>query len=439
MDIRKYFCEWKFRDNFIEQIETFAVWRDADYFGNALIITKNHEVYAAGSFIDNCSKYSSNSNSKTDYYEPVKLSLLSGERIKKFVYGERHIFICTEKGEVFGFGNSFNGTEYKIVSPQKVPSLLGLNVVDIAIGPNKQHLALCDNGKLYKFEFTSKPRKYLINTSAVKAKPLNIFHVEKGFCISLLDNGKVMKVNIDDPAFSNSNVSERRDDEILENYCELMIFQNYEYSDRPNHSKIKITKLIGGYTHALAVDEHGRLFVTGHDYKGQLGLGGPESNIHYGHFKQNSLLTEKVVDIAASFSWHLSAALTESGKVYIWGEGRGPKSFEPQLTAFESLHEVFLYYSTNLETYKPINVNELSAITFTPMPIACSVTDAQNFLINSFKNAFDDPKFCDLFVVVEGKTIPVHKSILAVRCEHFGEIFQKDWPIEKPRITQLDK
>ncbi|XP_065204309.1 RCC1 and BTB domain-containing protein 1-like [Planococcus citri] len=59
-------------------------------------------------------------------------------------------------------------------------------------------------------------------------------------------------------------------------------------------------------------------------------------------------------------------------------------------------------------------------------------------LVESFKKAFDDPKFCDLFIVVEGKTIPVHKSILAVRCEHFTEVFQKDGSIEKPSVLEIE-
>ncbi|XP_065209050.1 RCC1 and BTB domain-containing protein 1-like [Planococcus citri] len=434
MDIRKYFCEWKFRDDFIEQIKTFAVWRDGKFHGNAFIITNNNEVYTVGSIIEKCAEnHSSFSESHAE-----KISLLCGKEIKKFVYGSNHVFICTEEGEVFGFGRSFDEAKYRFVFPQKVSALVGLCVVDIAIGPQEQHLALCDDGKLYKFEF-GKPSRYLIDTSAVEGKPLNVLHVEKNFCISLLENGKVMKVVIADQAFSNCNIFKNSDEK---DNCEVMIFRNCTDQVEVDHPKI--TKLISGYTHAFAVDEQGRLFVTGHDYSGQLGLGDPESDIHYEYFKHNSSLTERVVDIAASdYSvQNLSAALTESGKVYVWGEGRGPKLYKPQLTAFESLHEVFLYYALNLETYKPINVDELSAVTFKPIshiiPIERSFTDAQNFLTNSFEKAFDDPKFCDLFVVVEGKTIPVHKSILAVRCEHFAEVFQKDWPIEEPSVLEIE-
>ncbi|XP_065209052.1 RCC1 and BTB domain-containing protein 1-like [Planococcus citri] len=429
MDIRKYFCEWKFRDNFIEQIKTFAVWRDnnRDYYGNAFIITNNNEVYAVGSIIEKCMENhlsSPESNAKTDFYEPVKLAPLCGKEIKKFVYGSEQVFIWTEEGEVFGYGSSsiYADKEQIFVFLHKVPALVGLCVVDIAIGPytRKQNLALCDDGKLYKFEL-GQPSKHLIDTSAVKAKPVNVLHVEKSFFISLLENGEVMKVVIGNDNETFSDAKNKKDS------CEYMIFRDsINQVDYP-----KITKLIGGCTDAFAVDEQGRLFVTGHDHLGQVGLGdhrSPGSDVHYTDFKHNSSLTERVVDVGASFSLHLSAALTESGKVYVWGSGRGPKRYKPQLTAFESLHEVFLYYAIFLETYKPINVDELSAVTSKPIP-----------RMNSFKKAFDDRKFCDLFVVVEGKTIPVHKSILAVRCDHFAEVFQKDWPAENPSVLQIEE
>ncbi|XP_065204064.1 uncharacterized protein LOC135834152 [Planococcus citri] len=218
----------------------------------------------------------------------MKLSLLSGERIEKFVYASDLIFICTEKGEVFGFGNSLDRIENKIISPQKVSSLLGLKVVDIAIGPNKQHLALCADGKLYRFEFDNQVR-YLIDTSTVDAKLTNIFHVTGRDCVSLLENGEVLKVVIGDAAFlhgeDNNNCEKDR--------CEVMCFQ--KAGDLVDHSKIK--KLITGYDYALALDESGRLFGTGCAEDGQLGIELEPSIKHYENWELNSSITEKYLQI----------------------------------------------------------------------------------------------------------------------------------------------
>ncbi|XP_065209054.1 RCC1 and BTB domain-containing protein 1-like isoform X2 [Planococcus citri] len=453
MDIRKYLCEWKLSDDFIERIETFAIWRDDLKNSNILFVMKNREVYAAEKFSKFCEKSSSlvDSNAKTtlktEFYEPVKLSPLCGKRIKKFVYGPSEVFICTEEGDVFVHGYYYDWSQGKYttvaVIPQKVSALQDLRVVDIAIGPLRKRLALCDDGKLYKFELF-KQSKCLIDTSAVKAKPLNVLYVAGSehnrtgwFYISLLDDGKVMKI-----VNSNGDFGNRRREKYR---CEVM---NFENAANPG----KIVKLIQGYLCAFALDEYGRLFVTGNNANKQLGIDFDDLKcpMPCENFKHNSFITEKVVDIAASCYCSLSALLTESGKVYMWGEGRGGVISEPQLIPFESLHEVFHHYSSpTLVTYKPINVNELPASISKSMKkhdladsqitqVECSTADAQNSLLDSLKKAFDDPKFCDLFVVVEGKTIPVHKSILAVRCEHFAEVFQNDWSIEKPSVLEIE-
>ncbi|XP_065209067.1 RCC1 and BTB domain-containing protein 1-like [Planococcus citri] len=198
-----------------------------------------------------------------------------------------------------------------------------------------------------------------------------------------------MKITIlDDPRFRHDNsISEQKD------RCEIMIFQ--KDGDLIDHCKIE--KLIGGYGHALALDEYGRLFQTGHYF-----LKKP-SYIKYEHFELNSFITEKIVDIAACMTQHLSAALTESGKIYMWGKSRSEIIYpEPVLTAYKSLHEVFLYDAPDsLETYRPIHVDELSAVTSEPttkpttephiMPIESSMTDTLHSLTNSCETEFADP------------------------------------------------
>ncbi|XP_065209056.1 RCC1 and BTB domain-containing protein 1-like [Planococcus citri] len=441
MDIRKYLCEWKLSDDFIKRIETFAIWIDEHENSNVLFVTKNREVYAAEKFSKFCVKNPSIVDSKaeamtkTEFYEPVKLSPLCGKRIKKFVFGKQQIFICAEEGEVFVYGyyRYYDGNKktyrYVPVVPQKVRALLDLPVVDIAIGPREKHLALCDDGRLYVFNFGElEPAGSLNSINTMKVKLSNVLYVTRNFGISLLENGKVMKIEIGDADFDTvpKNISQG-------SYCVMMDFENVA---NPG----KIVKLIGGYSYALALDENGSLFVTDSNRNQQLGihLNNPKSPTLCENFILNSFTTEKIVDIAVSCFCSLSAALTESGKVYMWGKGRGGIISEPQLTPFESLHEVFYHYSSpSLVTYKPINVNELPDSTSKSMKKLDPV-DAQNSLLDSFKKAFDDPKFCDLFVVVEGKTIPVHKSILAVRCEHFAEVFQNDWSIEKPSVLEIE-
>ncbi|XP_065209057.1 uncharacterized protein LOC135837642 [Planococcus citri] len=176
--------------------------------------------------------------------------------------------------------------------------------------------------------------------------------------IALFEDGKVMRIINDDA---------------LNNRCEEVGFQNAA-------SRGKIEKLVQGYMHVFALDEHGSLFVIGLNHEGQLGLG-KRDQYRADEFEQVSVINEKIVDVAASCFSCLSTALTESGKVYIWGNNRGVCIFEPRLTPFSSLHEAFFVCSEPWVTCRPINVGELPAITSKP----------ENLLVGSFEKAFRDP------------------------------------------------
>ncbi|XP_065208906.1 RCC1 and BTB domain-containing protein 1-like [Planococcus citri] len=416
MDTRRYLWDWQFSDDFIEEIETFAIWSDWARSRNILVITKNNDVYAAGNLKK---RHYTDNLSSTDLKKPAKLSMLCGKRIKKFVLGTRLVFICTEEGEVFGYGNYYD-KKYASVSPQKVSALEGLCVVDIAIGSFNRHMALCDDGKIYKFEFTDESSKYLhlIDTSAVDAKPLNIVHMTVNCFMALLENGKVVKVvigNKDFPYLFGTTATDEKD-------CDkVAVFDNCI-----NHGKIE--KLIDGGSQVYALGEDGRLFMI------EKGYSRWPSEVSSVQFEPHSFFIEKIVDVAVDNVASLTAVLSENGKVYMWGVGRGEniQGQEPQLTPYESLHEVFFHYSMPLVTYKPIHVNELSVVTHHPQirRIEC-ITD-------SFKKAFEDPKYHDLSIMVEDEAIPVHKSVLAIRCEHFAELFEKEWPIEKPSVLEIE-
>ncbi|XP_065208983.1 RCC1 and BTB domain-containing protein 1-like [Planococcus citri] len=407
MDIRKYLCDWELDEDFIDEIDRFAVWRGCNTpeFGNAFFVMKNLDVYAAG-----VSSSSKNTN------KPVLLPSLCGRRIKKFVAEDTRVLVCTEEGEVFGYGSWFSRNKIFIMNmPQKVSSLEGLRIVDIAIGPQSNCLALRDDGKIEVFDFAV-PLKYLVDTSpAADTKPLNIFNVTGHIYVSLLENGKMMKIDTSIDDFL-PNPSAKK---FKKNTCEVM---NYPKADAG-----KIKKIIPGFPHIQYVlDEYGLLFVISYDVQGELKLQ---------EFQVNSCFPEKIVDVAGSRLCSLTAVLTEKGNVYMWGRGRGASISNPTLTPFKTLHEVFLHYSMPLSTYKLMNVDEL--LSEPSHANRTRTNDQQNFFIDMFKNAFDKQTLCDLFVEVGGNTIPVHKSVLALRCKHFVEVFQKDWPEEKPIIVEI--
>ncbi|XP_065221159.1 RCC1 and BTB domain-containing protein 1-like isoform X2 [Planococcus citri] len=407
MVIRRYLCDWELSDDFLEQIQAFEVWSNDYELGNAIFVMKNQNVYAAGGIIECCGRVLSSENFdvKERFYEPVNISELCGKQIKKCILGISQVFICTEEGKVFGYGSSDADVAPYFV-PQEVVELRGLFVVDIAIGPAGRNLAVCDDGKIYLFEFGEKS-KYLINScSSESAKPLNVFYMTTGeYYISLLENGTVAKAIINDIDFSASDYNDSRD----ENGCEVKTFHLTDLEG--------IKKMVCGSSHALALDELGRLFVIGSNQEGELGLDTPEVP-RESRFVLNSSFEEKIVDIAASRFCSLSAVLTESGKVYMWGKGRGAPMFKPKLTPFYSLHKAFFHYANPLVTYKSMNVNEISPTISEPM---------KKFELPDFE--FESPgpvKSCDVCIEVGSRIILTHTSVLSSRCEYFAKLFQED-------------
>ena len=135
----------------------------------------------------------------------------------------------------------------------------------------------------------------------------------------------------------------------------------------------------------------------------------------------------RVVDVSASHYNHISAALTQDSKVFMWGyvckapnphytvanaslfrQCHGQSVSTPTATPFHSLHEVFACFSSPAVTH---------------VPMATEVSSNQSVL-HSLRLAFDDSTTSDVTFVVENKEIHVHKALLKIRCEHFRSMFQ---------------
>jgi len=129
----------------------------------------------------------------------------------------------------------------------------------------------------------------------------------------------------------------------------------------------------------------------------------------------------RVAEIAAIHYSHISAAMTQTGRVYMWGQCRGQCVSSPALTPYASLHEVFACFSSPSVTYKPLHVSSFAT---------CKVA-------NSVQKAFDDPTTSDVKFLVDGKYIYVHKAILKIRCEHFNTMFQNHWEENSQEVIEI--
>ncbi|CAE7641404.1 Herc4, partial [Symbiodinium microadriaticum] len=83
----------------------------------------------------------------------------------------------------------------------------------------------------------------------------------------------------------------------------------------------RVVQISAGFSHSLALTESGRVFSWGRNDLGQLGLGDSFTDMYsmedYPRLVESSKMTDKVVQISAGKG--VSAALTESGKIFHWG------------------------------------------------------------------------------------------------------------------------
>lgn len=66
----------------------------------------------------------------------------------------------------------------------------------------------------------------------------------------------------------------------------------------------------------------------------------------------------RFVDIAATHYNHMSAAVTQEGKVYMWGQCRGQSITQPMETRFHNIHDVYACFATPPVTYVPLDVGQ---------------------------------------------------------------------------------
>ncbi|XP_039182327.1 RCC1 and BTB domain-containing protein 1 isoform X4 [Crotalus tigris] len=131
----------------------------------------------------------------------------------------------------------------------------------------------------------------------------------------------------------------------------------------------------------------------------------------------------RVVEIAACHSTHTSAAKTQSGLVYMWGQCRGQSVVLPHVTHFSCTDDVFACFSTPAVMWRLLSVEHEEFLTVT----------------ESLKREFDSPETSDLKFRVDGKFIYVHKAVLKIRCEHFRTMFQSYWNEDEKEVIDVDQ
>ncbi|EFN89649.1 RCC1 and BTB domain-containing protein 1 [Harpegnathos saltator] len=131
----------------------------------------------------------------------------------------------------------------------------------------------------------------------------------------------------------------------------------------------------------------------------------------------------RVSDIAALHYNHISAAVGNGGRVFMWGQCRGQSITSPTATPLAHLHEVLACYASSNVMHKPLILR----------------ADEELNILDCLRQAFDDSLTSDLTIQVEGKPIYVHKAVLKIRCQYFRAMLQEPWAENNQSVIEHDQ
>ena len=102
----------------------------------------------------------------------------------------------------------------------------------------------------------------------------------------------------------------------------------------------------------------------------------------------NSACKCRFVEVAATHYNHMSAGLTQNGKVYMWGQCRGQSVTSPMETRFHSINDVFACFASPAVSWKMLQLGKLSlngthrtVFVHVLMPIYCML-----YIIQTYKS-----------------------------------------------------
>ncbi|XP_030225248.1 RCC1 and BTB domain-containing protein 1 isoform X1 [Gadus morhua] len=399
--------------------ETAAV-RQACVFGNsaneALYVTHSNEFAVIGLNCSNCL----GTGDSLSTIAPRALDALRGKKVASFSYGSGpHVLLATESGELYAWGHNGysqlgNGTTNQCASPALVTTnLQGKRFKEVACGSHHS-LALTTDGEVFAWGYNN-CGQVGSGSTANQPSPRRVAGLLQGKAVvgvacgqtsslALVDNGELYSWGYN----GNGQLGLGNNGNQL-SPCRLTALQG-----------LCVQQVVAGYAHCLALTDEGALYAWGANTCGQLGTGN-KSNQHSP--VQVMAEKERVVEVAACHSTHTSAAKTQSGQVYMWGQCRGQSVVLPHLTHFVSTDDVFACVATPAVMWRLLSLETEDFMT----------------LSQALGREFDSPETADLKFSVEGKYIYVHKAVLKIRCDHFRSMFQSHWSEDLQEVIEIEQ
>ncbi|XP_078613708.1 RCC1 and BTB domain-containing protein 1-like isoform X1 [Branchiostoma floridae x Branchiostoma japonicum] len=408
---------------FISSIKQACVFGSS---GNeAIVITQDDDVYALGS---NCSSCLGVGDAQSGL-EPRKIDILCKKKIVDIGYGSGpHVLVCTDNGDLYSWGHNGysqlgNGSTNQGLSPQLITTnLIGRKVVKVACGSHHS-LALTLEGEVFAWGYNNcgqvgsgtttnqaTPRKVAACLDHLEGEPPAINRTRKvteiacgqTSSMALLDNGEVYGwgYNGNGQLGVGNNVNQP-------NPCRVAALQ-----------QMIVVQIVCGYAHAMALTDEGSVYAWGANSYGQLGTGNKANLVTP---TKIALDKGRFVEIGATHYNHVSSAITQTGKVYMWGQCRGQSITSPMETRFSTVDDAFACFSMPAVTWRPLSFE----------------TDNFYTIERHLRMAFDNQETSDLKFMVEGRVVHVHKAVLKIRCEHFRSMFQAHWGEDDKDVIEI--
>nr|KAF6428370.1 RCC1 and BTB domain containing protein 2 [Rousettus aegyptiacus] len=336
--------------------EELQLIRQACVFGSAgnevLYSTVNDEIFVLGTNCCGCLGLGDIQST----IEPRRLESLSGKKIACLSYGSGpHVVLATTEGEVFTWGHNAysqlgNGTTNHGLVPCHISTnLSNKQVIEVACG-SYHSLVLTSDGEVFAWGYNNSgqigsgstanqpiPRRV---TACLQNKVVVNIACGQMCSVAVVDNGEVYVWGYNGNGQlgigSNGNQSTP---------CRIAALQG-----------IRVQRVACGYAHTLVLTDEGQVYVWGANSYGQLGTGN-KSNQTYP--TPVTVEKERIIEIAACHSAHTSAAKTQGGHVYMWGQCRGQSVILPHLTHFSCTDDVFACFATPAVSWRLLSVETL--------------------------------------------------------------------------------
>ncbi|XP_007910714.1 RCC1 and BTB domain-containing protein 1 isoform X1 [Callorhinchus milii] len=394
--------------------------RQACVFGSlaneVVYITESGEVFAFGVNCSNCLGTGDGQSTVA----PKKIEALCGKKIVSLSYGSGpHVLLATKDGEIYAWGHNGysqlgNGTAGQGLIPFLVSSMVyDKKAVEVACGSHHS-MMLTPEGEVYAWGYNNcgqvgsgstanqpTPRRVANSLQSKKALAIACGQTSS---MAVADNGEVYGWG-----YNGSGQLGIGNNGNQLTPCRLAGLQG-----------VCVQQIVCGYAHTLALTDEGLLYAWGANNYGQLGTGNKTNQPVPALINMEK---ERVVEIAACHSSYTSAAKTQNGQVYMWGQCRGQSITLPHLTHFTCTDDVFACFASPAVMWRLLTVEQDDHLT----------------VAQSLQREFNSSETSDLKFCVEGKYIHVHKAVLKIRCEHFRTMFQSYWSEDEKEVIEINQ